>query len=351
MVFPGRAVTLRTKDIVDKESMPDQATGNRAPRWTFQGHELDTSNFITAMIHLYRAEVTRANLWRNRLDTTTNWAVVTTAAALTFSFGSPQNPHFVLLLMLGLVLSFLNTEARRYSYYALWYHRVRMLETEFFAKMLAPPFQPSPDWGEALHDSLMSPSFLISRPEALARRYRRNYVWIVTLLLVSWGIKLMIHPYLAITAHDVIQRAAIGHLISGGWVIGAVITSYAGLTLLTAGIELHYRNHRPVPRLLRVILSPFQRRKLHVNLAVMITNRKEPIAEQLMNELGRGATAIPGKGMFTGDPRDVLLCAITEAQAPRLETIVHELDPDAFVIIAQASDVLGRGFRPLEPPS
>lgn len=329
--------------------MPDQPTDQR-PRWSFEGYDLDTGNFATALIHLYRAEVTRANLWRNRLDTTTNWAVVTTAAALTFSFSSAQNPHFVLLLVLVLVLSFLNTEARRYSYYALWYHRVRLLETEFFAKMFAPPFQPAPDWGEALHDSLTTPTFLISRPEALVRRYQRNYVWIVTLLLASWGIKLMLHPYPALTFRDILDRAAIGRWIPGAGVIGAVAAIYIGLTLLPFGIAL-YRRHAYVPRPGHPPRLPFQRRKPHVNLAVIITNQKEQIAERLMDALGRGATAIPGKGMYTGDPRDVLLCAITEAQAPRLEAIVRELDPGAFVIITQASDILGRGFRPFEPPS
>lgn len=330
--------------------MPDQSTDQR-PRWHFEGYDLDAGNFATAMVHLYRAEVTRTNLWRNRLDTTTNWAVVTTAAVLTFSFGSAQNPHFVLLMVLVLVLSFLNTEARRYSYYALWHHRVRLLETEFFAKMLAPPFRPSPDWADALRDTLMTPTFLVSRPEALARRYRRNYVWIVTLLLVSWGIKLMMHPYPAMTVYDVVERAAIGRWIPGAWVVGVVVAIYVGLTLLTTGIALYAGRYQHIPHPGSIMPRLLQRRKSDVNLAIIITNQKEPIAEQLMEHLGRGATAIPGEGMFSGDPRDVLLCAITEAQAPRLETIVHDHDPAAFVIIAQASDVLGRGFRPFEPPS
>ncbi|MDY7080581.1 MAG: DUF2270 domain-containing protein, partial [Chloroflexota bacterium] len=87
--------------------------------WTFRGYRLDQDNFTTAMVHFYRGEVTRANTWRTRLDATTNWAVITVAAALTFVFGAPHNPHFVLLLVLLLVLTFLHIEARRYRYYAL----------------------------------------------------------------------------------------------------------------------------------------------------------------------------------------------------------------------------------------
>ena len=42
------------------------------------------------MVHFFRAEVHRANIWRQRLDTTTNWAVVTTGAAISFAFSEPQ---------------------------------------------------------------------------------------------------------------------------------------------------------------------------------------------------------------------------------------------------------------------
>ncbi|MEA3341394.1 MAG: DUF2270 domain-containing protein, partial [Chloroflexota bacterium] len=113
-----------------------------AHTWIFRGNQLDPAHFATAMIHLYRGEMGRATAWRTRLDTTTNWAVITVAASLTFAFGSPQNPHFVLLLVLLLVCTFLYIEARRYRYYAIWSYRVRLMETDFFARMLTPPFRP-----------------------------------------------------------------------------------------------------------------------------------------------------------------------------------------------------------------
>src|SRR5690348_18380850 len=57
---------------------------------------LSPAEFNTAMIHFYRGEVQRSNTWRNRLDTTTNWAVLTAGATLSFVFSSPNNPHFVI---------------------------------------------------------------------------------------------------------------------------------------------------------------------------------------------------------------------------------------------------------------
>jgi uncharacterized membrane protein len=78
---------------------------------------MSPGEFNTAMIHFYRGEVQRSNTWRNRLDTTTNWAVITAGATLSFVFSSPTNPHFVIPINSILVAIFLLMEARRYRYY------------------------------------------------------------------------------------------------------------------------------------------------------------------------------------------------------------------------------------------
>ena len=57
----------------------------KEPVWTYRGYQLGPGEFTTAMSHFFRAEISRANIWRQRLDTTTNWAVVITAAIITFS--------------------------------------------------------------------------------------------------------------------------------------------------------------------------------------------------------------------------------------------------------------------------
>src|SRR6476619_660364 len=93
--------------------------------------------FNTAMIHFYRGEVQRSNTWRNRLDTTTNWAVITAGATLSFVFSSHNNPHFAIPINTVLVSIFLFMEARRYRYYEVWANRVRVLETGYFAPMLS----------------------------------------------------------------------------------------------------------------------------------------------------------------------------------------------------------------------
>ena len=93
---------------------PSQDPGYTEPVWTYRGYHLRASEFTTAMVHFFRAEVHRANVWRQRLDATTNWAVVTTGAALSFAFGESQGVSGVILLNMLLITMFLWIEARRY---------------------------------------------------------------------------------------------------------------------------------------------------------------------------------------------------------------------------------------------
>ena len=320
--------------------------------WTFRGYRLDPAHFTTAMVHLYRGEVSRANVWRTRLDATTSWAVITVGAALTFVFGAPQNPHFVLLLVFTLVLTFLAIEARRYRYYVLWSHRVRLMETDFFAAMLVPPFRPSSDWADRLAESLLHPIFLIAWWEAAGRRFLRNYVWLVTLLLISWVVKLALHPVLAPDGVTVVERAAVGS-VPGVWVMMAVGLVYGALMMLAlaASLPRTWRDAMPGPPWRRGAGPSVPEPSPRERLATIITVHGQQVAIQLLTELGRGVTALEGTGMYTSEARDVLLCAVTEVQVPHLQEIVRRADPEAFVIVSPAEEVRGKGFRPFEAPS
>lgn len=337
--------------------MQEERSGPVGLGWTFRGQRLDMSQFITAMAHFYRAEISRCNTWRTRLDTTTNWAVVTVGAGLTFVFGSSQNPHFVLLLVLLLVLTFLYIEARRYQYYALWSYRARFIETDFFAAMLASPRSVSSDWADHLAQSLIRPSFPISRLEALGRRFQRNYVWLTTLLLLSWVLKLAMHPTPAPDLAVLVERAGFW-LLPGSWVIVCVGLVYLSLIMLSAAVVLRVawlEEEFPIRRLgkrLRQVLGPLvPQPHPRERLATIITACGREIALQILTELGRGVTALKGIGMYTNETRDVLLCAVTDVQVPHLERIAYCVDPKAFVIVSAAEEVRGWGFRPFETPS
>jgi uncharacterized membrane protein len=176
------------------------------------------AEFNTAMIHFYRGEVQRSNTWRNRLDTTTNWAVLTAGATLSFVFSSPSNPHFVIPINSILVAIFLLMEARRYRYYEIWSSRVRVIETGYFAQMLAPESVPPDEaWAEHLAADLLTPHFTITEWEAVGRRLRRNYLWIFALLALSWNLKVYLHPLPARDFNAFIDRATVG--VVPGWAV------------------------------------------------------------------------------------------------------------------------------------
>ena len=196
--------------------------------------KLAPAEFNTAMVHFYRGEVQRSNVWRTRLDATTNWAVITAGATLSFVFSSPDNPHFAIPINTILVTIFLFMEARRYRYYEVWANRVRVLETGYFAPMLSHrTMPPDKEWAEHISADLLSPHFTISEWEAVGRRLRSNYLWIFILLALSWALKIYIHPFPIVStdpnigAFDIfVRRAAVG-LIPGWFIItvGAIFNS------------------------------------------------------------------------------------------------------------------------------
>ena len=184
--------------------VPDSSKPSHIPR------KFAPSEINTALVHFYRGEVTRANTWRNRLDTTTNWAVLTAGATLSFAFSSPTNPHFVILINTVLVAFFLFMEARRYRYYEIWSSRVRVLETGYFARILSPDAPMDDAWARQLTDDLAEPHFTISEWEAVGRRLRRNYLWLFALLAAAWNLKVYLHPLPAYDFYAFIDRARVG---------------------------------------------------------------------------------------------------------------------------------------------
>ncbi|NLY38484.1 MAG: YitT family protein [Firmicutes bacterium] len=82
--------------------------------------------------------------------------------------------------------------------------------------------------------------------------------------------------------------------------------------------------------------------------ALIITARGEEINGRLLQELGRGVTRLEGQGGYTGEGREVLLCVVTRPQIAQLKSIIFDLDPKAFVIIGNATEVHGEGFKEIE---
>jgi uncharacterized membrane protein len=339
-------------------------TGSDTPIWSFRGVRLGPGEFTTSMVHMFRAEIARANVWRQRLDTTTNWAVVITVAVITVSFSESGTHHGAIALSTVLMTLFLYIEARRYRYYELWSYRVRLMETDFFAPMLVPPFHPDPDWAESLAENLLQPTFSISIWEAIGRRLRRNYLWIFLILALAWVARIWLQPVPAGSWSEFVDRAAVGQIPGG--VVVAVGAAYSAMLLAVGLLTLRmqkatgevlprFGHHEGVsvaaageagggargPAWFR----PHRRRSQLI--ALVVTTRAEQVSDAILAEMNRGVTALHGRGMYTRDERCVLLCAITVTEVSQVKSLVVREDPAAFVIVAPAQEVLGEGFAPL----
>jgi uncharacterized membrane protein len=347
-------------------NQPSTPPADKPPEsvWRYRGYNLRASEFTTAMVHYYRAEIQRSNAWRQRLDATTNWAVIAAGAAISFALSSPANHYGVIILDTLLITLFVWIEARRYRYYELWSYRARLMETDFFAAMLVPPFEPNPEWGESLAQSLLQPEFPISMWEAFGRRFRRNYMWIYLVLAFAWALKSFLHPVPATTVQEFIARSALGGISGEAMIIAGVVFNgilfliglittalhessgevlpkfqIPGLDGLVRAME-HPMDHRPEVR------TPRRRRRQQI-LALIITDQPQAVADQVLKEMKRGVTALHGQGMYTQQAREVLMVALTVTEMAHLKTLVKAQDPNAFVVVAPAQEVLGRGFQPL----
>lgn len=165
---------------------------------------------IGALAHLYRGEVYRSTVWRTRLDTTTNWAVVTLGVALSITFASPAASPLPLQLVGILILFFLMLEARRYRYFNVWRARCRWMEVHFFARLLETGELPMDGWEKRLADDYCHTDYHVSLLVAIGRRVRRNYLWLLAIQSAAYAGKLMVHPTAVRTSAEFIERARIG---------------------------------------------------------------------------------------------------------------------------------------------
>lgn len=186
---------------------------------------------LGALAHLYRGEMYRSKIWRTRLDSTTNWAVVTTGIALSVSFATIQATVLPIVLVSFLVTVFWILEARRYRYFDIWRTRVRVMETQFYGPILRGKGMRIDDrWNEILAQDYDHLVFHISNAEALGRRLRRNYGWIFGVQVLSYLGKISIHPTHLISWAEFWQRTAIGPL-PGPLVVAIGLAFYAGLVV------------------------------------------------------------------------------------------------------------------------
>jgi uncharacterized membrane protein len=220
--------------MTDKSSLPGIAQ-------RLELEHITRSEFINAMVHLYRGELGEATAWRSRIDTTTHWAVVLSATALSFVFSDRGSERHVLIPIISLFCScLLLMEARRYRFFDIWRSRARMIEINFYRPMLDGSKAATPEWAETLAHDMEWPHFHMPWWEAVGRRLRRNYQWIYAILLGSWVVVLMSHPTSSTSLTEVIARASIGPF-PGQFVIVGMLVFYGALIAL--GVYSYWISH------------------------------------------------------------------------------------------------------------
>ena len=170
--------------------------------------------YVNAMSHLYRGELGRIMIWRQRLDITSNWAITTTTTIVSVSFAFKEMPHLIFFFNLVIVLAMLWMEARRYRFYDAFRSRVRLLEAHFMISMISQSEKHLEGrWREELCENLLIPTFKITRGEALGRRLKRNYAFIIAIILIAWTVKIFMHAKEPINSLESFYQAmALGHL-------------------------------------------------------------------------------------------------------------------------------------------
>lgn len=80
-------------------------------------------------------------------------------------------------------------------------------------------------------------------------------------------------------------------------------------------------------------------------LLYIISDRPDEITKRILEELDIGLTKIEGHGAYSGNEKQVLMCAMKKTIFPRVESIVREEDPDSFMIVTSASEIFGEGYK------
>ena len=204
----------------------------------------------------------------------------------------------------------------------------------------------------------------------------KRFIWrtiVGTLLLSLW---LYILPLVDLTDGDYVLAAIFGGCIGGvGMGLVLLAKSTTGGTEMVATLIQHYYKHYSVVQIIQfldgavVIVRTvrvwctcgivcdrcnFVTSKVSDALmeglkfskaAFIITDHYDQVAKRIMTELERGVTGFTQKELYSGAEKCMLYCVVSRKEIVQVKEIVSEVDPDAFVIVSDAREVLGEGFQ------
>lgn len=143
-----------------------------------------------------------------------------------------------------------------------------------------------------------------------------------------------------------------------GWKTGQAIMFIDFFVISFAGLIIHLKQlSNDIPalvltlyaffllfissKLIDIILDGFD----YARMAIIISDKYQDISNAILYELGRGATALSSRGVYRNVEREVILTVVSVKEVEYLKEKVKEIDPEAFVVISNAYEIVGRGFR------
>jgi uncharacterized membrane-anchored protein YitT (DUF2179 family) len=81
-------------------------------------------------------------------------------------------------------------------------------------------------------------------------------------------------------------------------------------------------------------------------MTMIITNKQEEVLKAILEEIDRGVTKLSAYGGYTDHERPIIMCVVDQTEFTKLKQLVKTIDPMAFVIVMDAAEVLGQGFKP-----
>lgn len=133
-----------------------------------------------------------------------------------------------------------------------------------------------------------------------------------------------------------------------GLTLGTCVAAIDGLIVLSAAIVFDIESG------LYALLSLYATSKTidlvqvglsRSKMAMIITNKQDEVRETILNKIDRGVTKLSAYGGYTDSERPILICVFDHTEFTKLKQLVKSIDPTAFVIVMDAAEVLGEGFK------
>jgi uncharacterized membrane-anchored protein YitT (DUF2179 family) len=166
-------------------------------------------------------------------------------------------------------------------------------------------------------------------------------------ILLGLGLGLIFRGNASTGGTDIIGQLFSRHtnLSVGMWImiVDFVVITAAGVT--TGSIELALLGYVALflsSKVIDMVLEGID----YARAAFVVSTKTAEMTDCIYDKMKRGVTILEGHSPYSGEKRPVLMCVITKKETPFFKSMVNDLDKDAFVILTDVFEVLGKGFRP-----